>query len=537
MNWFSIYVTLRPQLSHATQKLLCQFTRAMASNHDYHLIPAVKKELSRNTGGFHCEFVKPLERNNLQSECPVCLQIIRDPHQVTCCGKKYCYTCIEYIETSGRPCPNCNTKDIVSFPDVGLQQKLYALKVRCSHQKDGCEWTGELRQLDEHLNTDPQPEKQLDGCQFVEIDCIYNCRNHQQRRYIQNHQIKDCPKRPFGCEHCHDYKSTYDDVTNNHWPVCGSFPVPCPNQCGSTIQRQNIDSHVADECPLTTINCDFHHVGCAVKLPRQDMPEHLRENLLTHISLLATSHAKQQDDLAEHKTEINKQKNEIVEAKTQIATLVDENKALQIKNTNLEHNHLSLATNFNRVQIQLTGEGQALKEENIQLRKELSVLTKQTRARRSVDASPRTTIPLTPPVLAMTNFSQRKKSLDTWYSAPVYSHGQGYKLCLGVYPNIPNKHISVFIHFMRGGFDDSLLWPFRGVIWFRLLDQVKHEDHRVQKVVFDDTVETRVRSRVTEKERADKGLGKGTFMAHAELDSRYLQANTLLFQIYRVELA
>ncbi len=536
MNWFSIYVTLRPQLSHATQKLLYQFTRAMASNHDYHLIPAVKKELSRNTGGFHCEFVKPLERNNLQSECPVCLQIIRDPHQVTCCGKKYCYTCIEYIETSGRPCPNCNTKDIVSFPDVGLQQKLYALKVRCSHQKDGCEWTGELEQLDEHLNTNPLQEKQLEGCPFAEINCLYNCGDKWQRQYIQSHK-NECSKRLFGCEHCHHYVSTFDDVTNNHWPVCGSIPVPCPNECGSILQRQNKDSHVADECPLTTINCDFHHVGCAVKLPRQDMPEHLRENLLTHISLLATSHAKQQDDLAEHKTEINKQKNEIVEAKTQIATLVDENKALQIKNTNLEHNHLSLATNFNRVQIQLTGEGQALKEENIQLRKELSVLTKQTRARRSVDASPRTTIPLTPPVLAMTNFSQRKKSLDTWYSAPVYSHGQGYKLCLGVYPNIPNKHISVFIHFMRGGFDDSLLWPFRGVIWFRLLDQVKHEDHRVQKVVFDDTVETRVRSRVTEKERADKGLGKGTFMAHAELDSRYLQANTLLFQIYRVELA
>ncbi len=239
--------------------------------------------------------MKPPPSEYIQSECPVCLQIIREPHQVTCCGKKFCKACIEHIKANKKSCPTCNEK-FSSFSDKGLKQSLYSLKVRCSHQKDGCEWTGELRQLDEHLNTDPQPEKQLDGCQFVEIDCIYNCRNQLQRRYIQNHQIKDCPKRPFGCEHCHDYKSTYDDVTNNHWPVCGSFPVPCPNQCGSTIQRQNIDSHVADECPLglTTINCDFHHVGCAVKLPRQDMPEHLRENLLTHISLLATSHAKQQ---------------------------------------------------------------------------------------------------------------------------------------------------------------------------------------------------------------------------------------------------
>ena len=175
--------------------------------------------------GFDCEFLEPPPEHLLQSECPVCLQIIREPHQVTCCGKKFCKACIEHIKAIQKPCPTCNEEDFSNFPDKGLKQSLYSLKVRCSHQKDGCEWTGELRQLDEHLNTDPQPEKQLDGCQFVEIDCIYNCGDHLQRRYIQNHQIKDCSKRPFGCEHCHDYKSTYDDVTNNHWPVCGSFPM------------------------------------------------------------------------------------------------------------------------------------------------------------------------------------------------------------------------------------------------------------------------------------------------------------------------
>ena len=189
--------------------------------------------------GFDCEFLKPPPSEYVQSECPVCLQIIREPHQVTCCGKKFCKACIKHIKANKKLCPTCN-EEFSSFADKGLKQSLYSLKVHCGHQKDGCEWTGELRQLDEHLNTDPLPEKQLDGCQFVEINCIYNCGDQLQRRYIQNHQIKDCPKRPFGCEHCHDYKSTYDDVTNNHWPVCGSFPVPCLNQCGLTIQRQNI---------------------------------------------------------------------------------------------------------------------------------------------------------------------------------------------------------------------------------------------------------------------------------------------------------
>ncbi len=148
----------------------------------------------KNVMGFDCEFLEP-PPENLQTRCPICLQIIREPYQVPCCGKKYCQSCIQTVKIKNKPCPTCNTEGFSNFPDTGHKQSLYGLKVRCSHQKDGCEWTGELRQLDEHLNTDPLPETQLDGCR------------------------------------------------------------------------------------LTIINCDFHHVGCAVKLPRQDMPEHVRASI------------------------------------------------------------------------------------------------------------------------------------------------------------------------------------------------------------------------------------------------------------------
>ncbi len=440
------------------------------------LNPNNQQQADKRIIGFDCEFVKPPPSEFVQSECPVCLQIIREPYQVTCCGKKFCKACIEHIKAIQKPCPTCNDK-FSSFADKGLKQSLYSLKVRCSHQKDGCEWMKELRQFDEHLNTDPLPEKQLDGCQFVEIDCIYNCRNHQQRRYIQNHQIKDCPKRPFGCEHCHDYKSTYNDVTNNHWPVCGSFPVPCPNQCGSTIQRQNLDSHIADECPLTTINCDFHHVGCAVKPSRQDMPEHLRENLLTHISLLATSHAKQQDKITTQQEDI--------------ATLVEE---LKIKNAELAP-----------LQHMLTVNSESLGA----------------------------------PVLTMTNFQQHKTDDNFWYSPPVYTHHQGYRICLNVYANGYDNgkgtHVSVGVCLMRGEFDNSLKWPFCGVISFQLLDQVDGENHKTGTITYDNTLPNTDCTRVTVGER---GVGWGTtrFIAHTELEPKYLRNDTLLFQIHKVEL-
>ena len=39
------------------------------------------------------------------------------------------------------------------------------------------------------------------------------------------------------------------------------------------------------------------------------------------------------------------------------------------------------------------------------------------------------------PVLTMTNFQQHKRDDKFWRSPPVYTHHQGYKICLGVHAN------------------------------------------------------------------------------------------------------
>ena len=257
----------------------------------------VKKE-----GGFECEFVQRPPEHLMQSECPICLLIIRDPFQVTCCGYNYCHSCIQRIKTGSKRCPTCNEKGVSDIPNKGLKRSLYAVQVRCSHQRDGCKWTGELGQQDDHLNTDPSKERQLDGCQFIVIDCLY-CDKKMQRQYIQTHQERHCSKRPFSCTHCHDYRSTCDDVIYKHWPVCGIHPIRCLNGCGSFPQRQNLNNHVVKECPLTIINCDFFHIGCEVKLPRKDMSKHLQEKLLIHMSLLETKVAVQQIEIADLKNE------------------------------------------------------------------------------------------------------------------------------------------------------------------------------------------------------------------------------------------
>ena len=132
----------------------------------------------------------------------------------------------------------------------------------------------------------------------------------------------------------------------------------------------------------------------------------------------------------------------------------------------------------------------------------------------------------------MANFQQHKRDGDVWYSPPVYTHHQGYKICLEVHGNGygdgKGTHVSVYIALMKGEFDDCLKWPFRGVIAFRLLDQVTGEDHRAYEVTYDDSKQDKYCNRVISGERTG-GWGKARFIAHSELESKYIQKDTLFF--------
>ena len=124
--------------------------------------------------GFECEFVEKPPRS-VQAECPICLLVFREPYQATCCGKSFCKECIHRIKASKKACPTCKDKDFTLFPNKGLQQSLYDFRVYCTHKSRGCEWTGELRELDNHLNSDPPADKALQGCPYAPIKCPLGC--------------------------------------------------------------------------------------------------------------------------------------------------------------------------------------------------------------------------------------------------------------------------------------------------------------------------------------------------------------------------
>ena len=106
-----------------------------------------------------------------QTECPICLLLLREPYQATCCEKSFCKECIEQAQSNNQTCPTCNDRDFNLFHNKVLQQSVYDFQVDCSHKSKGCEWIGELRELDKHLNSEPPADKSLEGCPFTVINC------------------------------------------------------------------------------------------------------------------------------------------------------------------------------------------------------------------------------------------------------------------------------------------------------------------------------------------------------------------------------
>ena len=241
-----------------------------------------------NRGGYDCEFVEP-PPPAFQTECPICLHILKEPCVISCpCGQKICRECVEQIKEENKPCPLCNKSDFTYMRDYGLERYLKEFEVWCSNKEKGCDWRGKLGEYEPHLNQSPSPESQLTGCQFVEVECKHECGECLERHHISTHQTEQCTERPYSCQYCKDYDSTFVEVTEVHYTECAEYPVNCPNSCQEQpLKRQELESHLENDCPLVTIDCPFQYAGCEAQITRKDMPEHMKDTA-THLTLLAS---------------------------------------------------------------------------------------------------------------------------------------------------------------------------------------------------------------------------------------------------------
>ena len=157
------------------------------------------------------------------------------------------------------------------------------------------------------------------------------------------------------------------------------------------------------------------------------------------------------------------------------------------------------------------------------------------RVQRSTSVIPDNILPIH---ITMPQFSKHKAGSTNWYSEPFYTHLEGYKLVLNVdadgYGSGEGTHVSVFLHLMRGEFDNKLEWPFQGNINIQLLNQMENKMHCEGTIHFADNRG----ERVTDTEMAAIGWGLSLeFISHRQLsydpykNSYFLKNDTLLFRV------
>lgn len=143
--------------------------------------------------GYNCDPVNPGPVDKAELECNICYMLMREPQIVECCGEHFCKGCIERIQKAGKPCPLCQCQSFKIFPQKKVERTILGLEVSCINKNQGCEWKGELRNLEGHINqTGPSKE---DECKYHKVPCSLSCGEYHERRLIQQHETENCSKR------------------------------------------------------------------------------------------------------------------------------------------------------------------------------------------------------------------------------------------------------------------------------------------------------------------------------------------------------
>ena len=237
---------------------------------------------------YQYDFVDPLPE---ECPCPVCLEVQVDPHQVTCCGKIFCKSCLDKLVGGKQNCPICR-KNLNNryFPDLNTERRIKHLRVRCDNRTRGCEWVGHMKDLkDGHIPKCPNhlvPCTNLCGKSnpkpFFGIFNPSKCGVLVQRHDLHKHMTQLCKWRLVKCSRC-KLERTHHFITGQHIKMCPDVLVLCSNEgCEIKIKRKDLPEHQTS-CPKQIVSCRYSSVGCKARITRENVASHNQECMEQHL--------------------------------------------------------------------------------------------------------------------------------------------------------------------------------------------------------------------------------------------------------------
>ena len=443
-------------------------------------------------GGYDYVFLEPLPDRII---CKICDLPCYEAEKSKCCGHVFCKSDLMKMKSSSRSyvCPMCRVKPLVTYPDRAIDREIKGLRIYCPYSRDGCKWSGELVNLEDHLNK---------GKNCVMRRCN-RCKQRIHHTAMTSHTNKECP---CYCQYC-GITEKREVIRNQHKENCQKYPLSCPNSCGlGNILRCDMKKH-KKVCPLEVVSCSY----CGVDVVRKDEEWHKRESI-EHVMLMCQNVYSD----AAHK--------QAADHKKSIDLITQYNKACMNR---MEENYNTISDKldyFMYVAIAVAV---------------LLLILAAVSADAEVPQSDKAPVLVAPIVFKMPGFAEKMKNAEQWWSPPFFAFWKGYQICLNVYVGgNDDTHLSAYLFLMNGPHDDNLAesghWPFRGTFTIELLNQLSDNDHHAIKVSFDGDTPRECTNRVLGKDsKMAHGWGETMVISHEDIlhCGKYLKNNILYFRI------
>ena len=440
---------------------------------------------SDTTGGYNCETVAPADKG---LECNICYALMREPLIVVCCGEHFCKICIEKIQKAGKPCPLCREESFQTYPQKKVERKILDQQVFCRNKDQGCEWKGELRNLEGHINLTECPKE--NECGYQKVACSLGCGESHERRLVKQHETESCTKRSSEQKIEVIFKK-FNEVEKVVTPLLGRM-----EQSEETLQQQ------AQE--ITAVN---QKIKDELLVKMEGLEQKLKE---VQQEMMATN----QKIKKEYEEKFEKLHNELAAANRKI----DEHEKGELEEVKQKTEEIKR-------------KAETLEEENGQLK---------TALRRVEDDMLDMLMPVPPLDFTVDNFSFLKSQNIEWHSPPFFisrEKDKRYKFSLWVQANgtgaAKGKYMSVFVLPLRiSDPNKDLKWPIDKIKMKISLLRVSGENDLSREIEIENYKQVTKGSRGTE---AQLGAGAGNFIPLSDV-KHYMEQDGNEVHI-RIELA
>jgi len=457
--------------------------------------------------------------------CKICQFVSRDPYLSVCCGHNFCKSCLDSAREAvsvAHVCPLCRNEVFQTVPNRQAGRDIRDLHIMCTNKERGCEWQGELSNINNHLGNS-------NGCQFESVECSNECGKMLQRQYLTSHVETECPRRKVDCQYCH-ITGEHQFIEGEHMGQCPKLPLVCPNKCDvGSVPREDLEAH-KKECPYEMVQCEYRNVGCKERMFRDDIEKHNHNYVNEHLTLTIRFVGMQQEHINALTTTIVLNEKDLSAAKHELSSTKQEIADLKKLTISLTQNLADFEARFQTAIEDCKTQASntyATKGHLIQgIKDQLGITPGQINYlpwMHSLQASCTRGEEICPVVIKLSRFADRMKDETRWYSNPFFSHSKGYKMCLRVIVagsgSSLGMHLSLYLSLMRGNYDDYLTWPLKGVFAINLLNQLMDGEHYYNIVTFDKSTPSHIAGRVTaaKSDMAVDGLGYKEFIHHTEL--------------------